>query len=76
MKPKKKSENTPETSDNENTSLHMRQKCSKREAHNDIGLPQETRKISNKQPNSPLKNIWGGNKIQSHQDEGSNKIKE
>ena len=40
----------------------------------DIGLPQQTGKISNKQPNLPPKTFKGKkNKIQSHQDEGSNK---
>ena len=30
---------------------------SKREVHSDTGLPEETRKISNKQPNLPPKRI-------------------
>ena len=29
----------------------MQQKCLKREAHSNKALPQETRKVSNKQPN-------------------------
>ena len=65
-----------EMSNNENTTLQksVRQSSSKREVHNDIGLPQQTGKISNKQPNLPPKTFRGKkNKIQSHQDEGSNK---
>ena len=40
-----------------------------------VGLPQETRKISNKQPNVPSKGIRKRrtNKAQSQQKEGNNK---
>ena len=37
--------------------MGFRKSTSKREYHSDKGLPQETRKISNKQPNSPPKGI-------------------
>ena len=46
----------------------------KREVHRNIYFPQETRKISNKQPNLPPKRIRKRtNKAQSHQKEGNNK---
>ena len=77
MKPKKKSENTlrQATMKTHPYKNLWDKNSSKREAHNDIGLPQETRKISNKQPNLPPKIFRGEKKtkIQSHQDEGSNK---
>ena len=48
---------------------------SRREVHNNIGLPQETSKNSNKQPNLPLKRIRKRrtNKAHSKQKEGNNK---
>ena len=48
---------------------------SKREVHSNTGLPQETGKISNKQPNLPPKRIRKRrtNKTQSQQKEGNNK---
>ena len=48
---------------------------SKKEVHRDTGLPQETRKISNKPPNLPPKRILKRrtHKIQSQQKEGNNK---
>ena len=43
----------------------------KRKGYSDTGLPQETRKISNKQLNIPLKSIRKiTNKIQNQQKEG------
>ena len=46
---------------------------SKREVYRETGLPQETRKISKKQPNIPPKGIRRTNKAQSQQKEGNNK---
>ena len=50
-----------ETNINKSTTVQKSMRCSKssskRETHSDIGLPQETRKISNKQPNIPPKRI-------------------
>ena len=47
---------------------------SKRDVYSDTGLPQETRKISNNQPNQLSKGIRKGtNKPQSEQKEGNNK---
>ena len=47
-----------EANDNEITSLQKFMGCSKssskREVHNNTGLPQGTRKTSNKQPNLPF----------------------
>ena len=49
---------------------------SKREVYNDAGLPQEKRKISNKQPNiSPEGIRKRTNKAQSPQNEGNNKYR-
>ena len=46
----------------------------KREVHCNIGLPQDTRKISNKQPNLPAnRNRKRTNKTQSQQKEENNK---
>ena len=49
--------------------------CSKREVYSNIGLSQERRKISNKQPNLPSKGILKRrtSKAQSQQKEGNNK---
>ena len=51
---------------------------SKREIYSDTGLPQETGKISNKQPKIPFKGIGKTttNKFQSQQREGKIKIRE
>ena len=47
---------------------------SKREVHSDTGLPQETKKSSNKQLNLPPKRIRKRmKKTQSQQKEGNNK---
>ena len=47
---------------------------SKRKVHNNTGLPQKTRKISNKQLKLPIKRIRKRtNKTQSEQKEGKNK---
>ena len=47
---------------------------SKREVYSDISLPQETRKISNKQPNlMPKATRERTNKTQSQQKEGNHK---
>ena len=48
---------------------------SKREVYSNIGLPQEIRKISNKQPSLPRKGLRKRrtNKAQSQQTEGNNK---
>ena len=47
---------------------------SKVKVYSDTGLPLETRKISNKQPNIPSKGIIKRtNKAQSQQKEGNNK---
>ena len=47
---------------------------SKREVYSNAALPQETRKISNEQPNRPPKTIRKKkNKAQSQQKEGNNK---
>ena len=48
--------------------------CSKREVYSNIGLSQERRKISNKQPNLPSKGILKRrtSKAQSQQKEGNN----
>ena len=56
-------------------SLECSKSSSRREVHRDIGLPQETRKISNKQPKLPPKRIRKRrtNKPQSQQKEGNNK---
>ena len=45
------------------------------EVHSDTGLPQKTRKISNKQPNLPPKRIRKRRtkKVQSWQKEGNHK---
>ena len=55
--------------------MGCRKRSSEREVHRDTGLPQETRKISNKQPNLPPKRIRKRrtNKTQSQQKEGNNK---
>ena len=49
----------------------------KREVYNDIGLPQEIRKISNKQPSLIPKRTRkrGINKPQNQQKEGNHKIR-
>ena len=54
--------------------MGFRKSTSKREYHSDKGLPQETRKISNKQPNLSPKRIGKRrtNKTQSQQKEGNN----
>ena len=50
-------------------------KSSSKEVYSNTVLPQETRKISNKQPNLPSKDIRKRrtNKAQSQQKEGNNK---
>ena len=55
--------------------MGLSKSSSKREVHSDTGLPQETRKILNKQPNLPPKSIRKRrtNKTQSQQKEGNNK---
>ena len=55
-------------------SMAYSKSSSKKEVHSDTGLPQETRKISNKQPNLPPK-ITGKrrNKTQSQHEKGNNK---
>ena len=56
-------------------SMECSKSSSKREVYSNTGLPQETRKISNKQPNLPPKRIRKRrtNKGQSQQKEGNNK---
>ena len=55
----------------------MQKSSSEREVHSDIGLPQETRKISNTKPNLPPKRIRKRriNNTQSQQKEGNNNDK-
>ena len=55
--------------------MRTSQWSSKREAHSNTGVPQETRKISNKQPNLQPKIIRKRrtNKTRSQQKEGNNK---
>ena len=65
-----------ETNNNENTSLQNRMGCSKSSSKREFiaitGLPQETRTITNTQPNLPLKRIRKRtNKTQSQQKEGN-----
>ena len=50
-------------------------RSSKSEVHRNRGLPQETRTISNKQPNLPPKRIRKRrtNKVQIQQKEGNNR---
>ena len=69
-KSKRKSEN-----ENEYTkSIGCSKSSSKREVCSNKGLPQEPRKISNKQPTLPYKRISKRtNKAQSQQKEGNNR---
>ena len=56
-------------------SLGWSKSSSEREVHSDTGPPQNTRKISNKQPNLPPERIIRRktNKTQSQQKEGNHK---
>ena len=55
----------------------MQQKQSQRDIHSDIGFPPKTEKISNKQPNLPLKGIRKRTiKAQRQQKKRNNKDKE
>ena len=67
-----------ETNENENTTLQNlwdAAKAVKSEVYSDTSLPQETNKISDKQPNPPPKRIRKRitDKAQSQQKEGSSK---
>ena len=78
MKSKKKLENTSrqmEMKKNPTKLMRCRKSSSKREVQSDTGLPQEMRKISNKQPKPPPKIIRKRrtNKTQSQKKEGYNK---
>ena len=58
--------------------MGCRKSSSKKEIHSNTDIPQETRKISNKEPNSPPKRIRKKrtNKTQGQQKEGNNKDQE
>ena len=77
MKSKKKSENTLRQTKIKTQPYkiyRIHKSNSKREVHSSRGLPQETRKISNKKPHLPPKRTRKRtNKTQRQQKEGNNK---
>ena len=56
--------------------MEQNKSSSKREVYSDIGIPQETRKISDKQPNLPTKGIRKRTKHKVSRGKETIKIKE